>query len=255
MRYVLYFFTWVSVLGSLISLVQGELDGFLASLIITGPLLWWSKAVRDRRRRKLGLEAQVLSVSESSSKLKRSIQAARIEWNRVPVLPGEETRRPVDDLDSAQAEDAVTVERPAEVEPEIQTNQRSNEPEPEQLSVQREAAETDAIEISEPVFTAPETESSPTGLDAADEVTQDPVTLDAELDLGPQAKLWRDANGKNLHVGAQVNFLAKSKGQSVSIPGLLLGERDGKAVIEVQGGALLPANEYLIPWHVVSYRA
>lgn len=63
---------------------------------------------------------------------------------------------------------------------------------------------------------------------------------------------WRDAQGKELHVGARVTFFANSRGESVAIPGVLLGESEGKALIEVGSGALLPKNDYAIPWNVVS---
>jgi len=68
----------------------------------------------------------------------------------------------------------------------------------------------------------------------------------------PARNAWRDSQGNALHVGAKVHFLANSRGQSVSIPGTLLGEREGQARIEVGSGALLPRNDYSIPWAVVT---
>jgi hypothetical protein len=255
MRFVLYFFTWSIVIGTLSALAQADWENFLTGLFLSVPMLWWSKVVRDRRRRKLGLDTQPVKVTESGSKLKRAMQAARAEWANVPVLPGEETRRPSGDFNPQQAQAEEQTENPAIDKPHKETNSLNPEQGHSEESVQPELLTPQPLEAIPEAATSAETEPGSTALEVLDPPTDKPQNLEHEEKPGLGAKLWQDANGKRLHVGAQVSFFAKSKGQSVSIPGLLLGEREGKAVIEVQGGALLPANEYLIPWHVVSYRA
>lgn len=66
--------------------------------------------------------------------------------------------------------------------------------------------------------------------------------------VGPK---FYDSSGTELHVGAQVSFMASNKGEVVHIQGVLIGERDGKALVSVNGG-LLPRNDYAIPWNLVS---
>lgn len=255
MRFVLYFFTWSIVIGTLSALAQADWENFFTGLFLSAPMLWWSKAVRDKRRRKLGLVTDPVGVTESGSKLKRAIQAARGEWARTPVLPGEETRRPTGDLYLQQMQPEDVTQNLATNDPNQETNSLLAEAKPAEEIVEQKPLAPNAVEGIPELSPSVEAEPEPIVPEALEAANENPQKLDPEETPRPEAKLWRDANGKSLHVGAQVSFLAKSKGQSVSIPGLLLGEREGKAVIEVQGGALLPANEYLIPWHVVSYRA
>lgn len=255
MRFVLYFFTWSIVIGTLSALAQADWENFFTGLFLSAPMLWWSKVVRDKRRRKLGLVTDPVRVTESDSKIKRAIQAARGEWARTPVLPGEETRRPTGELNPQQTQPEEVTQNLATNDPNQETNSLLAEAEPAGEIVEPEPSTPQVEEGKAEASTSVETEPEPIVPEVPEAPNETPPNLEPDQNPGPQAKLWRDANGKSLHVGAQVSFLAKSKGQSVSIPGLLLGEREGKAVIEVQGGALLPANEYLIPWHVVSYRA
>lgn len=255
MRFVLYFFTWSFVIGTLSALARSDWENFFTGLILSVPMLWWSKAVRDRRRRKLGLDTVSIKVTESGSKFKRAIQAARIEWARVPVLPGEETRRPTGALNPQQANADEVTQNLAANDPHQETNSLLSESVPAEKIVEQEPLAPKAVEDIPELLPSVEAERESSVPEVPEAPNETPPNLELDQNPGSQAKLWRDANGKSLHVGAQVSFLAKSKGQSVSIPGLLLGEREGKAVIEVQGGALLPANEYLIPWHVVSFRA
>jgi hypothetical protein len=255
MRLVLYFFTWSILIATLSALAQADSENFFTGLFLSVPMLWWSKVVRDRRRRKLGLDTHPVKVSDSGSKLKRAMQAARIEWARVPVLPGEETRGPVGGFDLRQAQTEEVSENLAISDPHQETNSLTAEPERSEEIVQPEPVAPQAAENKVEPDTSAGTDPESNVRDTPDASTGNAQNLESEEKPAPAGKRWQDANGKSLNVGAQVSFLAKSKGQSVSIPGLLLGEREGKAAVEVQGGALLPANEYLIPWHVVSYRA
>ena len=62
---------------------------------------------------------------------------------------------------------------------------------------------------------------------------------------------WRDADGKEVHVGAKVQFTVASDGSPVTIQGTLLGETDGAALIEVSNSLVIPKNDYAIPWSIV----
>lgn len=62
---------------------------------------------------------------------------------------------------------------------------------------------------------------------------------------------WRDADGKDVHVGAKVQFTVASDGAPVTIQGTLLGETDGAALIEVSNSLVIPKNDYAIPWSIV----
>jgi hypothetical protein len=53
------------------------------------------------------------------------------------------------------------------------------------------------------------------------------------------------------HIGTRVMFSAKNGTEVVTIEGLYLGEKEGKARVEVRGGQYLPMNEYLIPWAII----
>ena len=62
---------------------------------------------------------------------------------------------------------------------------------------------------------------------------------------------WTDADGKEVHVGAKVQFTVASDGAPVTIQGTLLGETDGAALIEVSNSLVIPKNDYAIPWSIV----
>lgn len=254
MRFVLYFFTWAIVYGTFSALAQADWVNFTTGIFLSAPMLWWSKVVRDRRRRKLGISPKPVKVTKTGSRLKRSFQAARVEWGRAPFFPGEETRRDLSEIDSSPPVDSESEARDVEMHAEAE----SDEPEEETVEISGGSSVSAVSEASEASDLSPETSREPSSnSESVDEDAPEAEVLVPEaapMNPAPAGRAWRDSNGKIVHVGAQVSFLAKSKGESVSIPGLLLGERDGKAVIEVQGGALLPPNEYLIPWQVVSHR-
>jgi hypothetical protein len=63
---------------------------------------------------------------------------------------------------------------------------------------------------------------------------------------------WKDSKGSDVHVGAQVTFMVSNKGQALSVPGILIGERNKKALIQVSSGGAVPKNDYAVPWSVVS---
>jgi len=66
-----------------------------------------------------------------------------------------------------------------------------------------------------------------------------------------KSQSWRDADGRELHVGAKVQFTVANNGASVTIHGTLLGETGGSALIEVSNSLVIPKNDYAIPWNIV----
>ena len=237
MRFVLYFFTWTFVLATIGSLTAGDLREFGTGAVLSGLMLWWSKRVRDKRRVKLGIIPK--NLGKKRTRFGRAFQAAGEAWtspasNAKPevIQPIAETAEWVEDPDQSPAETVIDVE-PTQTPPTVEGNVaaeevRHVEPEPTVID-QVASAEPETLAVSDTALIQPEPEA-----------------------LGPTRQIWKDSRGNNLNVGSQVSFLANSRGESVSIAGVLLGERDGKALIEVQKGALLPANEYAIPWNVVS---
>jgi hypothetical protein len=241
MRFVLYFFTWTFVLSTLGYLLEGDFQNFGTGLFLSALMLWWSKSVRDRRRRKLGILPK--NSGNKKSRLTRAVKAASEEWsgNSAPVV----TANPITSEEApATSPFAETVSEPG--------------PHP--------AGEDIPSQTSEPVNVAEAAEESPVEAEVKPEVLEhqpespepssgsDATVLAVDV-KAIEREFWKDSKGNDLNVGSQVSFLANSRGESVSIAGVLLGERDGKALIEVQKGALLPANEYAIPWNVVSLRS
>jgi len=239
MRFVLYFFTWTFVVATISNLVEGNFEGFGTGLFLSGLMLWWSKSVRDRRRRKLGIVPKISTAK--GSKLTRAFKAASQEWsgNSAPAV----TPQPLLDIAPAPA---PVVETEAQPSPAA-------------------AVEDLPVETAAPTFTQEVVEETPAEVKAEPEVVEsEPESPKSPSDSDGIAvavdekaierQFWKDARGNDLNVGSQVSFLANSRGESVSIAGILVGEQDGKALIQVQKGALLPANDYAIPWTVVSIR-
>lgn len=89
--------------------------------------------------------------------------------------------------------------------------------------------------------------------DAAPEKIENPKS-NGEQDLGPipnKGNTWKDSSGHDLGVGARVSFFITKKGETAKVEGILIGEKDGKAHIEVGPGNPLPKNDYSISWSVV----
>lgn len=89
--------------------------------------------------------------------------------------------------------------------------------------------------------------------DATAEKIENPKSKGKD-DLGPipnKGTIWKDSSGRDLGVGAKVSFFITKKGETVEVEGILLGEKDGKAHIEVGPGNPLPKNDYSIAWSVV----
>lgn len=239
MRFVLYFFTWTIVLSTVGYLLAGDFENFGTGLFLSALLLWWSKSVRDRRRRKLGIVPK--NSTGKGSKLTRAFKAASEEWsgNSAPAVtqqpPIEET--PV----SAPFVEAAVESSPAPVIQEAKLETAAPE-------TSTEVVDEAPVEVkSEPEVIA-EQPASPASSSDSEALA---VTVDEKV---IERQFWKDARGNDLNVGSQVSFLANSRDESVSIAGILVGEQDGKALIQVQKGALLPANDYAIPWTVVSLR-
>lgn len=241
MRFVLYFFTWIFVLSTLGYLVEGDLQNFGTGLFISALMLLWSKSVRDKRRLKLGILPKVSG--NKKSRFTRAFKAASEEWSL----------KPSSNLTANQSmSEPVSAALPVVQEPvESETN-------PADEGLAKETSErampTEAVEESlvEPETNSELAEQHPEPSTPSSKAADMLIAVDEKV---VEREFWKDSKGNNLNVGSQVSFLAKSRGESVSISGVLLGERDGKALIEVQKGALLPANEYAIPWSVVSLRS
>ncbi len=226
-------------MATISNLVEGNFEGFGTGLFLSGLMLWWSKSVRDRRRRKLGIVPKISTAK--GSKLTRAFKAASQEWsgNSAPAVTPQAL------LDIAPAP-APVVETEAQPSPAA-------------------AVEDLPVETAAPTFTQEVVEETPAEVKAEPEVVESqpespksPSDSDgiavAVDEKAIERQFWKDARGNDLNVGSQVSFLANSRGESVSIAGILVGEQDGKALIQVQKGALLPANDYAIPWTVVSIR-
>lgn len=262
MRFVLYTITWVVVVQTFGNLLQGEIDQFLTGVFISGLMLWWSKSVRDRRRKRLGLDN---NSSDLKSK-KRRPRAAHNTNSETEVPNGQsglaqdlapdlrpELDATRDELEQVKLEvekaknelSRLWAETKAQVRGETESTKEKRDEVP-QPSEEHERS----IAESEPLPFDADADS------ASDENAGDQPQADSpsseQASSGPPRPVWKDSQGNNLHVGAKVNFLANSRGQSVSITGILLGESDGQARIEVGSGTLLPRNDYSIPWSVVS---
>lgn len=240
MRFILYFFTWTFVISTLGYLLEGDFQNFGTGLFLSALMLWWSKCVRDRRRRKIGIVPE--KSPGQGSKLTRAVRAASQEWSGSAATVATPQASPSEEAPVA----TPTVEAAKEPEPQAEDQELTPEtPAPV-------TAEAMSQEIAVEVKAEPESVESqtvPTDVSSGAETT--PVTVDEKA---IERQFWKDASGKDLNVGSQVSFLANSRGESVSIAGILVGEQDGKALIQVPKGALLPANDYAIPWTVVSLR-
>jgi len=119
-------------------------------------------------------------------------------------------------------------------------------------------------------YSQPEPEPEPELAQASAEYQSDSELLDSrkkteteEMETPPapgdniedayiqKGAIWQDSLGKELGVGSEVSFLMKKSGQTIAVEGTLLGEKDGKALIEVGPGSPLPKNDYQIPWSIV----
>jgi hypothetical protein len=142
--------------------------------------------------------------------------AWRLRQSSVPVKSSEEET--VDDLDLEEiAWDDVELEHSGE-------------------DVQAETPIPEPVSTPEP---EPKLETEP-----AISTTVSPPTL-------PAAQAWKDAAGKDVHVGAKVQFTVANNGVPVTIEGTLLGETNGAALVEVSNSVVIPKNDYAIPWNIV----
>lgn len=239
MRFVLYIITWIFVVQTISELVQGAFDEFTAGLFVSGLMVWWSVSVRNRRKRKLAAAAGYQAEAKQSN------------WNRATGELKDEVKTllvrkptPTEVADSsargADLESKPEAHLPGE---QVQTLSTS---EPESQTTEDPSVDT-------PDLATESFDESNTFDGSGLRFTSEEVDEEG-LENEPKAErpIWRDSQGRELHVGAKVTFFANSRGQSVAISGVLLGERDGKALIEVGSGALLPKNDYSIPWNVVS---
>lgn len=233
MRFVLYFFAFAFVFNTLNYAAEGDWEMTLTGAVISGLTIWWARASRDRRRRKLGLPTK----QKTSSKF-AAIQKSLLDNRRSSSLS---TPTP-----SVQEESTISL---AKLREEFQPIT------PENFQVEASQQDNSAEHAAEtvPVGLEQTTECAEIRENSAQESLEpeNPAKPSEVSEPAPERPVWRDAAGRPLHVGATVTFMANSKGNPVSINGLLLGERDGKALIEVQSGALLPKNDYVIPWNVV----
>lgn len=242
MRFVLYIITWIFVVQTISELVQGAFDEFTAGLFVSGLMVWWSVSVRNRRKRKLAAAAGYQAEAKQSN------------WDRAwGELKTESSALVSRKKSKTDSQTTGSVDHGLNDAPVEATKQETETP------FTLDAATPTAVETLSETHGLESTEPEPIIEDAAPATEADLVAVEPEVQpeqadevQAPERPLWSDAHGKPLHVGAKVSFLANSRGQSVAIPGVLLGERDGKALIEVGSGALLPKNDYAIPWNVVS---
>lgn len=239
MRYVLYVFTWFVAAQTLGDLFQGDFGEFATGLFLTGLFVWWSLSVRNRRRKKLGLTNSAPGLTRGG-KAGRAVQAFKSEWQNSQSNTKGETRQ----HKSAETAGTDLAEKAAEIAPDKSSDDTK-------MSTVEIATESSKSPNDEPSLTSLE-EKRPSTMEA--QAPQESAKESAEevSRREPLRPDWKDAAGRSLHIGANVSFLANSRGKSVSIPGVLIGERDGKALIEVSSGSLLPKNDYSIPWNVVS---
>jgi hypothetical protein len=242
MRFVLYFLTWAFIVQTVGNLVRGEVDQFLTGLFLSGLMVWWSVTVRNKRKRKL-------SGNTESNEPKPQGNWDRA-WGELKAESSALVSRKKSKVEPQQAVpvQATPFELSEEPSEQVTTTQTA---EPVDTRPQDDSASPAVIE--EPT----QSEDSSVQLADSNPVIEERVEPElqpepSEPAQAPERPLWTDSQGRALHVGAKVSFLANSRGQSVSIPGVLLGEREGKALIEVASGALLPKNDYSIPWNVVS---
>lgn len=245
------------------NLLLGDIEQFLTGLFISGLMLWWSKAVRDRHLKKKfpagkpskNRPEKKINTSHSLLNADDEAQSVQVESTQdvVPILEREldSTRSELDraklELEKAKSEASKLW---AETKSQIFRETQSLKDEPNHDSKPSKDVDTKALDPNPAMVN---TQAAP-----IETIVQDPKaeSLSAEefkeVDSGPARPVWKDSQGKDLHVGAKVTFLANSRGKSVSIPGTLLGDRNGQALIEVSSGALLPRNDYTIPWNVVT---
>lgn len=222
-------------------LARGDIDQFVPGLFFSGLMVWWSVSVRNRRKRKLAGDlpakraksqkdsknsAQVVGPVRTGADSKDAGSADPTGLDHVQVVEENGNSASTDLPANSQAANSSTPEGSA-------IDAATSDPDPTPELLVDESSTHDATGVG---FTTDDVD----GAGSAEETSQ----FDRPN--------WRDGQGRELHVGAKVSFLANSRGQSVSIPGVLLGERDGKALIEVGSGAMLPKNDYAIPWNVVS---
>ena len=242
MRFVLYFFTWAFIVQTVGYLARGDVDQFLTGLFLSGLMVWWSVSVRNRRKRKLARTA-----SAGEAKPQGNWDRA---WGELKAESSALLSRNKSKTESQQVTPILATPVESDAEP--------NQPATEALAA--ETTNEVATDVSpSPAVTEEPAKEEAVGIPVAEKsnvsevlLGQEPLPAESEPAQTPERPLWTDSQGRALHVGAKVSFLANSRGQSVSIPGVLLGERDGKALIEVASGALLPKNDYSIPWNVVS---
>lgn len=245
------------------NLLLGDIEQFLAGLFISGLMLWWSKAVRDRRLKKKfpagkpskNKPEKKINTSHSLSNADDDTQSEQVESTQdvVPKLEREldSTRRELEraklELEKAKSEVSRLW---AETKSQIFRDTQSMKDQPNHDSRPSKDVDTKA---SDPIPAMVETQAAPIETVVqnrkAESLSEEEFK---EVDSGPARPDWKDSQGKELRVGAKVTFLANSRGQSVSIPGTLLGDRNGQALIEVSSGALLPRNDYAIPWNVLT---
>lgn len=239
MRFVLYFFTWTFVLSTVGNLTAGDYQGFGTGVVLSGLMLWWSKTVRDKRRAKLGIAPK--NLGKKTTRLNRAIRAAGEAWATPASSASSEAAEP-----NSKTEPVVEIASPSPASPAAEV---------EPVTVSPAVEEVAAAEIVPQIESEPQGEEQELEAQPAEANVSEAVATQPDLEVSESSRqFWRDSKGNNLNVGSQVSFLANSRGETVSIAGVLLGERDGKALIEVQKGALLPANDYAIPWSVVSLR-
>jgi gas vesicle protein len=251
MRFVLYFFTWVFVVQTIGNLARGETDQFITGLFLSGLMVWWSVSVRRRRIRKLAGD-QTSKDAKPQSNWNRSWGELKAELSDTWKKGKSEIR-----AESSETWNKATGEIKAEIS-KLASPMKSK---PDSLITSSEEesssdlpldAVTPAVELFPETQTDKSSELNPFNHEAGPTADTEAQVEPAEQAKSPERPLWTDAYGKPLHVGAKVSFLANNRGQSVNIPGTLLGERDGKALIEVASGALLPKNDYSIPWNLVA---
>lgn len=224
MRFFLYFVTLMFISQTLGYVGTQEWDMVWTGVFLSGIMVFWSYKVWGRRRTKKGK----FTTPKAANKL-ATVQGA---WETAASA----LRSTLQDA----SKDLKTTIKSASDEVKSAWQNSSSSNEINQAPFDSDHATTGYEETGA-------TDATPEGSLSGFSKPEPSEAMPA-----PVRQIWQDNQGNNLSVGAQVSFPLNSNGSPVLITGLLLGEKAGKARIEVTGGGPLPKGDYSIDWSLVS---
>ena len=224
MRFLLYFVTLMFISQTFGYIGTQEWDMVWTGVFLSSIMVFWSYKVWTKRRTKSGKT----NAPKGANKLS-TVQGA---WETA----ASELRTTLQDA----TKDLKTTLKSAsdEVKSAWQNSSSSNEIDQAPLDPNHATNGDEETEVSD--ATSEESQLEGNKLETSEAVP------------APVRQLWNDNQGNSLSVGAQVSFPLNSNGSPVLITGLLLGEKEGKARIEVTGGGPLPKGDYSIDWSLVT---